>query len=541
MTKRALIHVDDSENIVEFAQFLASTGWTILSANKTEELLRKNHIPVTRNMALSSDMAYAHDISRVITDVVSTKIPDYEYHTSLQQEEQTNNIFIVCINIQPFYYMDNSSFDLKSVDYRISSILRYAFYNYENVLVITDPQDYKEVILQLRTENISDDFRTYLASKALNLISAYDAGIAGTLAKKTPLSKNFPLFATYPLKMQALLKHGSNVQQAAGFYSLPDVNSPSDFANCSASDLDYLTLCDITMCWEILNTTYSLLKTQFTVKSTNADNYDFTTQFTPLTGKVFTFAVKFNNLLSAALGANIQESFAKTYSYDIKHIRDAVLGSTAVIDGRAAEEIIKGSFIAIVAPDFTSEAKKVFAQRPGIKLIYSTKQSKTIFEACFVYGGFLIQQQDKTIFDHWYIKTRNRPSQIKSDQLAFGMLFTLKTRSYSVILIKDNSIAGIAQGCVSMAKALGEVQYSAIEHAITTGRSTDFNPSDNPIADVLVCDEKIYFGEEIKRIIDLGVSTIIETGGTLEDNEFINYCEERNVSLIFTGITHISI
>ena len=121
------------------------------------------------------------------------------------------------------------------------------------------------------------------------------------------------------------------------------------------------------------------------------------------------------------------------------------------------------------------------------------------------------------------------------------MLLALKTRSYSVILIKDNSIAGIAQGCVSVEKALGEVLYSAREHAVSYGRSTDFNPSDIPVADVLICDEKIHFGVEIKALIDLGVSAIIETGGTLEDNDFINYCEEKNVSLIFTGITHISL
>lgn len=541
MTRRALLYVEDTENIVELGQFLASDNWTIISANKTEEILRKNHIPVTREMSISSDLAYVQDISKVIGDIVSTRLPYNDIQLPNHQEDNSHNIYLVCINLLPFYFSKDTNFDVKNLNFRLSSVLRYAFYNYENVIVLTDPADYKEAIIQLRTNDVSKEFRLYLAEKALNLVAAYDSGISNTLAKQTPLSAKFPLYATYPLKMQARLKQGTNKHQAAGFYTLPDVENFTTFENCSASDLDFQILCDISMCWEILNTTYSLLKSQFTVKSTNVDNYDFTTQFTPLSGEVFTFAIKFNNLLSASLGSNILESFAKTYSYDIKHIRDAVLGSTAVIDGRAAEEIIKGSFIAIIAPDFTKEAKKVFSQRPGIKLVYSSNESKSRFEARFLYGGLLIQQPDKTIFDHWYIKTRNRPSQIKSDELAFGMLLALKTRSYSVILIKDNSIVGIAQGCVSMAKALGEVQYSAIEHAESTGRSRDFNPTDNPIADVLVCDEKIYFGEEIIRMIDLGVSTIIETGGTLEDNEFINYCEEKNVSLIFTGITHITL
>ena len=342
MTKRALIHVDDSENIVEFTQFLASTGWTILSANKTEELLRKNHIPVTRNMALSSDMAYAHDISRVITDVVSTKIPDYEYHTSLQQEEQTNNIFIVCINIQPFYYMANSSFDLKSVDYRISSILRYAFYNYENVLVITDPQDYKEVILQLRTEDISDDFRTYLAAKALNLVSAYDAGLSASILQSPKFNEPFMNYMMLPFKRELQLHCGMNAQQSAYLYKSPaEEGSVGNFLKYQGKDLTYTLVNDISYAWRQINSLFTLLKNQPTVKSTNSDGYEFTTQFTPLTGTVFSLAVKFGTILGASHATNVLESFKSTFTYDSVTTTDTVFACSAVINGEAAEEILK--------------------------------------------------------------------------------------------------------------------------------------------------------------------------------------------------------
>ena len=121
------------------------------------------------------------------------------------------------------------------------------------------------------------------------------------------------------------------------------------------------------------------------------------------------------------------------------------------------------------------------------------------------------------------------------------MLLALKTRSYSALLIKQNAIVGVAQACPSMEKALGEVHYFVRAYTLLHNGNTDFNPNDNPIADVLVVDEKIHFGEEIIRLIDLGLSTIIETGGAPDDDEFIKYCDDHNVSLIFTGMSHISL
>ena len=540
MTKRALIHVEDTDGIVEFAQYLAASGWTIMTANKTEELLRKNHIPVTREMALSADIAYAHDISKVITNIVSTSL-DSDTAINQQTDMNENNIYLVCINMEPFYHMGAQRFDIKTSDYRISSILRYAFYNHENVLVLTDPADYKEAMIQLKTDNITSDFRAYIAQKALNLVAAYDSGVAGSLMHNTKHKKSFPMYACYPLKFQALLKHGTNRQQAAAFYRLPEEKEYSSFANCNFPDLDYALFKDISLSWEILNNLYSNLKTQFTVPSTNVDNYDFTTQFTPLAGTVFTFAIKFGNILGASIATNIIDSYAKTYIYDTQHVEDAILGCSAVIDQNAATKIMEGKFIAIVAPDFTDDAKKIFAQNKNLKLIYSTKQNRSDFEARFVFGGFLIQTNESSLFDHWYIKTKNRPSQIKSDELAFGMLLALKTRSYSAILIKQNAVVGISQGCPSMEKALGEVHYHVTSTTIMHNGNADFNPTDNPIADVLVCDEKIRFGEEIIRLVNLGLSTIIETGGSVDDKELIDFCEEHNVSLIFTGMSHISI
>ena len=101
MTKRAVIHVENTENLVEFAEFLASEGWTILSANKTEEILRKQKIPVTKENALSESNLYMADTAKLIRRVMLTKYHEEDEPYISHPDSEENNIFIVCVNVLP--------------------------------------------------------------------------------------------------------------------------------------------------------------------------------------------------------------------------------------------------------------------------------------------------------------------------------------------------------------------------------------------------------------------------------------------------------
>ena len=101
MTKRAVIHVENTENLVEFAEFLATEGWTILSANKTEEILRKQKIPVTKENALSESNIYMADTSKLIRRVMMTKFHEEDETYISHPDDEENNIFIICMNLLP--------------------------------------------------------------------------------------------------------------------------------------------------------------------------------------------------------------------------------------------------------------------------------------------------------------------------------------------------------------------------------------------------------------------------------------------------------
>lgn len=543
MIKRAIIHVENTENLLELTQYLTSNNWSLLSANKTEDYLRKNKIPVNHEISLSEASTYTNDFVRFIHEIISSKSVDSNY--SMIHSDSSSNIFLVCVNIIPQYHRKNkkneSIENAQPADFFLSSILHASYINRENLLILTDPSDYKEALIQLKTDNISSEFKEYLAAKALNLVSAYDAGIAQSVLNHNTYAPYFPNYPVYPFQKEANLQSGSNPHQSACFYKFPEGKLPDELGKFQIKDMNYNTFADFSLTWEILNMLHTILRNQYTVSTINSDGYEFTTQFTPLTGTVFTVAVQYQNILGAALASNIHDSFKNTYTYDTEHVHNIVLGCSAVIDTRAAEEIAKTNLIAIVAPDFTPEAKQILSENKKIKLIPAAKIIHSEFEGHFIYGGVLLQQKDNTLFNRWTIKTKNRPSQFKADELTFGMLLAMRTRSYTALLLKQNSIAGIAQGFSSPVKALREVLIEARENVERKNGNTDFSETENPVADVLICDSAIPFCEEIKNLVASGVTTIIETGGSSTDQELIDFCDEHEIVLIFTGMTHINL
>ena len=552
MSKRAVIHVENTENLIEFADFLVKEGWTILSANKTEEILRNQKIPVTKENALSENNMFMADTSNLIRKIMLTKyLEDDEQYLSRPNSED-NNIFIVCMNVLPSINpaIASKQFDnqLCPKNYFVSTLLRNAFRNYENLLILTDPADYKEAMIQIRTNSISKDFRIYLAAKALNLVSAFDAGLSASILQNPQYNEKFMNYLMLPFKRELQLHSGINSQQSAYLYKTPtETGTIGNFLKSQGKELSYSLAYDISYAWGQINSLFALLKDQLTVKSTNSDGYDFTTQFTPLTGTVFSLAVKFGTILGASHATNVLDSFKATFTYDAITTTDTVFACSAVINGEAAEEILKGKFSAIVAPSFTLEAKQILSQNRKTRLVPSSKVTNIDFEGRFINGGLLVQTKDTKLFQQWKVRTRNRPSQIQTDEMVFGMLLAMGARSYSAVLLKQNAICGIAQGCTSEKRAIDGVWFEALKH---TERESGLPGDDfrlnndidkSNLGEILVCDAAIPFSDSTKMLIESGVKAILQTGGTPMDDEFIDYCNEHGVVMVFTGITHLSL
>lgn len=534
MTKSALIHVENTDGILEFAEYLNTAGWKILSANKTEELLKQKKIPVVHEASLAKAGIYLNDASILIKDIIEIRAEDEENTFNKYKDYNKNFIQIVCLNVYPTLnksLQENQIKDaIKPENFFITTILRNVITNYENILLLTDPSDYKEAIIQLRTNHITKEFKAYLAAKALNLISAFDAGIATSVLQSEVYKEKFMNYLTYPLKKDLVLHDGLNSHQEACIYKFPSETGVLDgITKAQGKEISYTIFSDVSIAWSLINTLFKNLKNQMSVKSINSDGYEFTTQFTPLSGTVCTIAVKLSSILGASLSSNVIDSFRGTYNFDKENITDFVLGCSAVIDGEAAREIVNSGVIAVISPGFTDEAKEVFSVNNNIRLIPTGKIEPSVYNGHFISNGLLLQTRDAALFKKWTIKTKNRPSQNISDEMAFGTLISLGTRSYSALLLKDNKILTISQGSVSMKQAIKNLIQEAPER-------TEENES---VADILVADAPIPLCESVMNLIELGVRAIIQPGGAPSDDDFIKYCDEHEVIMIFTNMTHI--
>ena len=119
--------------------------------------------------------------------------------------------------------------------------------------------------------------------------------------------------------------------------------------------------------------------------------------------------------------------------------------------------------------------------------------------------------------------------------MAFGTILSMGSRSFSAVLLKDNSVVGISQACKSPVRA--------VDVALSEAKLHKDQNADNPqttIADVLVCDCATPLCDSIRQLADMGLKAIIQPGGTQNDEEFINYCNDHLISMIFTDMPHIS-
>ena len=104
MTRQAIIHVENTEGVVDFAKFLSEFGWTILSANRTEELLKNAKIPVIKEHALVENNLYLNDTSDLIKRIMSSTF----YTEPSERNPEKENIGLICMNVIPTIHSINS-------------------------------------------------------------------------------------------------------------------------------------------------------------------------------------------------------------------------------------------------------------------------------------------------------------------------------------------------------------------------------------------------------------------------------------------------
>ncbi|ENK1242852.1 bifunctional phosphoribosylaminoimidazolecarboxamide formyltransferase/IMP cyclohydrolase [Clostridium sporogenes] len=496
MIKRALISVFDKEGILDLAKFLENENVEIISTGGTYKYLKENGVKVIEIEEVTGFPEMLDGRVKTLNPLIHggiLAIRDNKEHMNTIEEKGIKPIDMVVVNLYPFFNKveEDLSFDEKVefIDIGGPTMIRAAAKNFKDVVVLTDTKDYQNVINEIRENNqVNIKTRKKLAGKVFNLMSAYDAAISNFL-----LEDEYPEYLTLSYKKNTDLRYGENPHQTAAYYTSTVGKYPmKDFEKLNGKDLSYNNIKDMDIAWKTV------------------------CEFE----EVACCALKHNTPCGVAIGDTVEEVYTKAYECDPISIFGGIVALNRKVDKKTAENLAKIFLEIVVAPDFDEDALEVLKAKKNLRVIKCEERSTKGKDMAKVDGGILVQQGDNILLEDTKVVTEKSPTEKEMNDLIFGMKVVKYVKSNAIVVVKDGMAKGIGGGQVNRIWAAKEALDRAGDGV------------------VLASDAFFPFGDVAEEAAKWGIKAIIQPGGSIRDEESIKVCDEKGISMVFTGIRH---
>ncbi len=381
---------------------------------------------------------------------------------------------------------------IEKIDIGGVSLIRAAAKNYEEVLIVPSSAYYTQLIQLLRNQECSTSLedRLHFAVLAFGVSSHYDSAIYSWFGKDAPAGLRLSYGAG------RALRYGENPHQKGSFYG----NMDELFVQLHGKALSYNNLLD-------LDAGLNLIK-----------EFDETT-----------FAIlKHNNACGLASRTSVAEAYRDALAGDPVSAFGGVLICNRKIDREAAELINDLFFEIILSPDYEKSALEILQSRKNRIILqqraftFPSKQYKTVL------NGMLEQDKDlKTEHESdLSVVTDTSPDQQTIDDLLFANKIVKHTRSNAIVLAKNKQLVAAGVGQTSRVDALKQAVGKANEFGF------DLNHA------VMASDAFFPFADSVEIAYKAGVRSVIQPGGSVRDQDSIDFCNKQQMSMVFTGIRH---
>jgi phosphoribosylaminoimidazolecarboxamide formyltransferase/IMP cyclohydrolase len=192
----------------------------------------------------------------------------------------------------------------------------------------------------------------------------------------------------------------------------------------------------------------------------------------------------------------------------------------------------------VAAPAFEADALEILKKKKNLRIIQLTKAPAEPHEYIAVDGGLLVQQCDRRLMEKWEVVTKAAPQADDLRDMIFGMRAVTFVKSNAIMIVKNESAAGIGGGQVNRIWPTAQsLERSAA--AIKTAASSGKNPwkDENP-ARALASDAFFPFADVVETAAAAGIRTIIQPGGSINDKLSIEACDRHGIAMVFTGTRH---
>lgn len=517
--KRALISVSDKTGLADFARALSALGVEILSTGGTAKLLQAQGIPVVEVSdytgfpeMLDGRVKTLHP--RVHGGVLARR--DDPAHMQALREHDISPIDLVVVNLYPFEQaVAQPNCDLptaiENIDIGGPTLLRAAAKNHGGggVTVVVDAADYVTVLQEMRSNNntVGDATRFRLAVKAFEHTARYDGAIANYLGRLTDGERgDFPRTFNIQFARAQALRYGENPHQRAAFYVEHNAatGTVAGSQQLQGKELSYNNIADADAALEC-------------VKS-----FD----------EPACVIVKHANPCGVAVAASLLDAYDRAYITDPTSAFGGIIAFNRALDATTAKAILDRQFVeVIVAPRIEPAALSILQTKTNVRVLACGDAAKTPLPAWDmkrVAGGLLLQDTDAATITAHELKTvtRRAPTAQELRDLLFAWRVVKYVKSNAIVYCKDSRTIGVGAGQMSRV-------YSARIAAI---KAQDANLQVR--GSVMASDAFFPFRDGLDQAAEVGITAVIQPGGSMRDQEVIDAANEHNIAMVFTGIRH---
>jgi phosphoribosylaminoimidazolecarboxamide formyltransferase/IMP cyclohydrolase len=509
MNKRALISVSNKAGVTEFARALHEMGFEIVSTGGTFKTIKEAGIPARYVTEITGFPEILDGRVKTLNPyvhggILARRTPE---HLAQLEEYKIGPIDLVAVNLYPFKEtISKPSVTLadaiENIDIGGPTMVRAAAKNHESVVIIVNPERYNEVLAELKAGGVSAETRLKLAAEAFTHTAEYDAYISTYLNKLVKKEQEFPEALAMSFVKAQDCRYGENPHQKAAFYRAPGATVPGvgTAVQLQGKELSFNNIMDSNAAFECVR------------------------EYTEPTAVI----IKHNNPCGVASADKLVDAYKQAFDADTVSAFGGIVAANRPVDKATAEEMTKTFLEVVIAPDFDADALEVFKNKDNFRVLKTCGMPAGAlrgWDMKAVSGGLLVQEVDKGLLKVQDLKvvSKKQPTKEELEELLFAWKVVKHVKSNAIVVTKDKCTLGVGAGQMNR---------------VNSARIAINQAGDKIKGAVLASDAFFPFRDTVDEAAKAGITAIIQTGGSLRDEESIKAADEHGMVMILTGLRH---
>ncbi|HFB66853.1 MAG TPA: bifunctional phosphoribosylaminoimidazolecarboxamide formyltransferase/IMP cyclohydrolase [Aeromonadales bacterium] len=517
--KRALISVSDKTGIENFAEALHQQGIEILSTGGTATLLETKGIPVTEVSdytgfpeMMDGRLKTLHP--KIHGGILGRRGTD----DAIMQSHDIQPIDLLVVNLYPFEQTIaapdcDRQRAIENIDIGGPTMLRAAAKNYQHVTVVVEADDYDWILENIQQQGgLTLDQRFQLSVKTFAHTARYDGIISNYLGsqlaaeEETSEQAEFPQLFNFQYEKKQGMRYGENPHQKAAFYIEKQASeaSVSTAKQLQGKDLSYNNVADTDAALEC-------------VKS--------------FSNAAACVIVKHANPCGVASATTLLEAYEKAFATDPTSAFGGIIAFNQQLDAETAKAIIDRQFVEVlIAPSISDEALDICSAKPNVRILSCGGWQNLLpaLDCKRVTGGLLLQDRDIELVNEAELRvvTKREPTDQEMQDLNFAWKVAKYVKSNAIVYARNEQTIGIGAGQMSRVYSAKIAGIKAEDEGLEVSGA------------VMASDAFFPFRDGLDAAAKVGITAVIQPGGSVRDEEVIAAANEHDIAMVFTSMRH---